>query len=171
MKLQKVHDFKERLQFSEQASHEGFWGNVYKKAFPDLEFAILCAKDGQGQRLGIDRIFYLKSGKILSIDEKKREKEYPDILLEYISVDNQNKPGWIEKPLLIDYLAYAFMPSQRCYLFPWQMLRRAWLHFKEQWIKDYRKIEAQNKGYKTISVAVPINIVVNAVKNAMIIQL
>ena len=165
------HDFNERLNYSEQAGHEDFWNAIYEKAFPSMVFHKLCTGNCQGQFLGIDRVIQLSSGKTLYIDEKKREQEYGDILLEYISVDTTGAKGWIEKDLQIDYLAYAFMQSKRCYLLPWQLLKRVWRHYGQEWIKKYPKIEAQNKTYKTISVAIPIPILINTLKNAMIIQL
>jgi hypothetical protein len=130
-----------------------------------------CPGDTQSQRLGIDRLILLSSGRVLAIDEKKREQDYNDILLEYLSNDSTGAPGWIEKELQIDYLAYAFMPSKRVYLFPWDMLRRAWLHYKADWLKKYQIPPARNKGYCTHSVAVPIVELHSAVKTAMIIQL
>lgn len=166
-----THDFYERLQFSEEASAEPFWDAVYRKAFPGMVTHTPCPGDTQSQRLGIDRIILLSSGRILAIDEKKRERDYDDILLEYLSNDQTNAPGWIEKELQIDYLAYAFMPSQKVYLFPWDMLRRAWLHYKELWLQKYKIPPAKNNGYCTHSVAVPIEELRNAVKTAMIIQL
>jgi hypothetical protein len=166
-----VHDFQTELEFSEKAGHEPFWEAVYHKAFPNIVSMMASPGDTVSQRLGIDRVILLASGKLLKIDEKKRRKVYTDFCLEYISVDTTNAAGWIEKDLPIDYLAYAFMPSKKCYLLAWDMLRRAWLHFKNEWFDKYNIIEAQNKGYKTLSLGVPIPIVLNAVKNAMIIQL
>lgn len=175
---QRVHDFKERLKFSEEASHEGFWRAVYSKAFPTMISMQMCQGACQGQQLGIDRIIQLQSGKTLRVDEKKRESEYADILLEYLSVDTTGAPGWIEKPLLIDYLAYAFMPTQRCYIFPWELLRRAWLHFKPNWhswakqrISGFQYVIADNGSYKTHSIAVPHAVLTKAIKDSMVIQL
>lgn len=168
---QKIHNFKERLDYSEKAGHELFWNAVYQKAFPDMEFHKLCTSNCNGQRLGVDRVVYLKSGKTLYIDEKKREKTWDDILIEYISVDTEQTPGWIEKPLLIDYLAYAFMPTQKCYLFPWQLLQRSWKHFKSCWLGKYPTITARNDNYNTLSVAVPIDVLLKTLTTSMIIQL
>ena len=71
-----------------------------------------------------------------------------------------------------NYLAYAFMESQRVYLFPWLMLRRAWGNYKTAWINKYKPpIIAQNRGYQTISVAVPIMILKKAISTATTIQL
>lgn len=169
MKL-KIHDFKERLEFSNNAGHEDFWTAVYKKAFPNMVFHKLCEGKTQGQYLGIDRLIYLTSGKVLLIDEKKRSEIYPDILLEYISNNTTNTKGWIEKDLLIDYLAYAFLPNKVCYLFDWQILKRVWMYFKNEWISRYKLVEAQNYSYKTISIPVPIKVLLTAVSDARIIR-
>jgi len=166
-----THDFKERLNWSEEQSDEPFWEEVYKKAFPNMVSLAMCPGDTQSQRLGIDRVVVLSSGRVLKIDEKKRAKVYSDILLEYVSVDRTGALGWIEKDLQIDYLAYAFMPIKRVYLFDWCMLRRAWDHYKDKWMAEYQPKEAQNSTYKTISLPIPIKVLMDAVSTATIIQL
>ena len=166
-----THDFQEQLRYSEAMSHESFWQKIYEKAFPNMVSNMLASGDVKSQRMGIDRVVLLNNGKSLYIDEKKRRKDYDDILLEHISISTTGAPGWMEKNLAIDYLAYAFMPSQRVYLFPWPILRRAWLYYKDQWIDNYNRVPAINNGYETISVAVPIAVLLNAVKTASIIQL
>lgn len=168
--MTKVNDFQECLDFSHDHKNEPFWEKVYDKAFPDMEWCKPCIEKGQGQYLGIDRIIYLVNGKILTVDEKLRKKVYPDILLEYLSNDRTDAPGWMQKPLHIDYLAYAFLPTKRCYLFDWQMLRRAWLHHKEEWFQIYRKVPSKNPGYKTWSLAIPTKVLLDATKRARIIQ-
>lgn len=166
-----VHNFNERLRYSQQASAESFWNRVYTKAFPDMVNHMPCNGNTLSQRLGIDRVIHLSSGRTLYIDEKKREKVYSDILLEYISNDSSGTPGWMDKDLQIDYLAYAFMPTKRVYLFDWLMLRRAWLQYKDTWLNKYERIPAKNEGYTTWSVAVPIPVLHKAVRTATIIQL
>lgn len=166
-----VHDFKKDLAYSDKASDESFWSSVYLKAFPDMIGHIHCDKDGAGQRSGIDRAIYLSNGKTIYVDEKKRREVYDDILLEYLSNDTTNALGWIEKPLAVDYLAYAFMPAKKVYLFPWDMLRRAWVRYKSEWMAKYPKKFATNKGYRTWSLAVPIKVLQEAVTLASVIQL
>jgi hypothetical protein len=166
-----VHNFAEQLAFSEKASEEPFWDAVYRKAFPNLVNHMLASGDVKSQRMGVDRVLFLANGKTLYIDEKKRRDTYTDILLEYMSVDNKGTPGWIEKDLAIDYLAYAFMPLQRVYLFPWPLLRRAWLQFKPRWLSKYQIPPAKNNGYNTLSVAVPIEELRKCISTAAIIQL
>lgn len=161
-----VHDFEEELEWSARASCEPFWDAVYRKAFPNLVSHMPCPGDTVSQRQGIDRVVLLASGRLLRIDEKKRRKDYDDFLLEFVSVDTTGAPGWIEKDLPIDYLAYAFMPSRRCFLLPWDLLRRAWQRYGNDWKGRYCHRYAQNNGYRTVSVAVPILTVRKAVATA-----
>jgi hypothetical protein len=165
-----IHNFRERLEFSIAASDEPFWREVYKKAFPKM-VGMSLVDDLSMQKMGIDRIVELENRKQILVDEKKRETVYPDILLEYESADTTGSPGWMEKDLAIDYIAYAFMPTQRVYLFPWDILKRAWDHYKPEWKETYPIIPARNDGYTTYSVAVPIHILTKAVSTASIIQL
>lgn len=172
-----IHDFQERLAWSAKAGDEPFWNAVYRKAFPNMVNHVACPGDTASQRMGIDRVVILSNGKMISIDEKKREKDYGDILLEYISVDTTNAPGWIAKDLSIDYLAYAIIPSKKCYLFPWPLLRRVWLRFGQEWIAygkqqrdGFTTISAANKGYKTLSVSVPLKVLQRQLQNAQLID-
>lgn len=173
----KVNYFAEDLKYSEVASCEPFWDAVYKKAFPNLVNHMMCSGDTASQRMGVDRLLYLANGLTIAIDEKKRREEWPDILLEYISIDTTGAPGWMDKDLAIDYLAYAFIPTKKCYLFPWQLLRRAWLHYRDEWIRygerkasGFRIVPAPNAKYKTLSVAVPIKTLQAAVQLAAVID-
>lgn len=100
-----------------------------------------------------------------------RRKSYSDILLEYLSNDQTGSLGWIEKSLHIDYLAYGFLVSKCVYLFEWQLLRRAWIQFGKEWKAIYFNASAENDGYKTWSVCVPIKVLTKAVNRARIIQL
>lgn len=169
--MQKLHDFQERLEMSQKASDEPFWENVYRRAFVGYVGNLPVLVDSPAQRLGIDRFVVLSSGKELRIDEKKRETVYPDILLEYLSNDQTGAPGWIEKDLLIDYIAYAFMPAKRVHLYPWQQLRQTWVKYGPAWQKTYKKVPAQNAGYTTWSLAVPIAVLDEAIREVSVIQL
>ena len=158
-----INDFAGSLLWSESKAHEPFWDAVYRKAFPNLTFHHISSGDTQSQRMGIDRIIHLSNGRTLQINEKKRSKDYGDILLEYVSMDTTKAPGWIEKDLSIDYLAYAFIPSKKCYLFPWPALRSTWAVNKAQWMRNYKTVVARNQSYNTLSLAVPIPILWSAV--------
>jgi hypothetical protein len=172
-----MHDFRERLSYSAKCSDEPFWEQVYREAFPGLVNHMPCPGDYDSQRMGIDRILLLSNGQELRIDEKKRERDYGDFLFEYLSNDQTQAVGWIEKDLFIDYLAYAFMPSQKVYLFPWQLLRRAWRQHGEEWKtaafdgqRGFRIVPAQNRDYCTFSVAIPRRVLYLALNRASVIE-
>ena len=172
-----VNDFDEDLQYGAQIADEPFWQEFYKKAFPGLLFAQMTNKNCQGQQLGIDRVIYLDSGKVLFIDEKKRRESYPDILLEYQS-NGDFKKGWMHKQLLIDYIAYAVMPDKKVFLFDWHSLRSAWFKYRDEWMelakvrKDgFRVVEAINKYYSTFSLAIPTKILLEAINEPVFIDI
>lgn len=167
----KLNDFRADLEYSEDPNDEPFWQEFYKKAFPDMVINRTCPGNTPEQWMGIDRKILLASGLVINIQEKKRRKYYPDILLEIISNDKTGALGWMEKQLQIDYFAYAKMPRREIYLFDWQALRQVWLKYREQWLKKYGTRKSLNLGYTTINVPVPDQILLNAIFRAMRFQL
>lgn len=162
-----VHSFDESLAKSQAMEDAPWWSEVYHQAFPGLVSMVSVRQDGWAQRGGIDRVLTLKSGKTLTVDEKVREKDWPDILLERWSNKAKKVPGWIQKDLACDYIAYAFIPSKTCYLLPFQGLRRAWLLNGREWVERFPNINAQNQTYVTESIAVPIPELFRALSDAM----
>ena len=162
-----VHDFKASLALSESFSEAPWWERVYRTAFVDFDGMHLVRDDGWAQRGGIDRVVVLSSGKVVTIDEKVRTKDHDDILLEYWSDYERRIKGWVAKELACDFIAYAFVPSETCYLLPTLALRRAWRENYQHWIGNCRKVEARNKNYTTVSVAVPIEDLILAIDSAL----
>ena len=150
-----VSNFQQDLKFSHAQSEQPFWREVYKQAFPDMINMTDVRKDGWAQRAGIDRIITTASGSIYRIDEKTRRHAYNDFLLEFISNDVKQTPGWICKDLDCQFIAYAILPQKHCYLWPVVPLQRAWKQNGENWIKQYGYRYAQNQGYRTINCPVP----------------
>lgn len=165
-----LHDFHERLAMSEAYADAPWWLEVYRRAFPNLAAAVSIREDGWAQRGGIDRLLTLASGRTYTVDEKVREKDWPDFALERWSDEARKKPGWIQKSLACDFIAYAFVPSATCYLFPTPALQRAWRLKGRDWIDRYGEIRAQNRGYVTTSVCVPREILLRAVADSMVIK-
>jgi len=161
------HSFADSLARSHAQAEAPWWLDVYRKAFPGLQSAVCVRNDGWAQRGGIDRVLTLSSGKTLTVDEKVREKDYDDILLETWSDIERRQKGWIQKELACDYIAYAFVPSARCYLLPFQTLRAAWRKNHLNWTARYRRVEADNGSYTTVSVAVPIAALMAALVDAI----
>jgi hypothetical protein len=161
------HSFALSLEKSHAQADAPWWIEVYRAAFPTLQSAVCMRHDGWAQRGGIDRVLVLGGGKTLSVDEKVRDQDWDDILLEFWSDEGRKIPGWIAKDLACDFIAYAFVPSQRCYLLPFQTLRKAWHDNRREWVNKYRIVDAENDGYTTKSVAVPIDVLMAALRDAM----
>jgi hypothetical protein len=165
-----AHDFYECLARSHAQANAPFWFDIYRRAFPDLRAAVSVCDDGWGQRGGIDRVLTLVSGKTLWVDEKVRYTDYPDILLEYWSDKERRVRGWVAKDLACDYIAYAFIPSQTCYLLPFQPLRAAWRTNCDEWVGVHPYVEAVNDGYTSVGVAVPIRVLMRSLNDAMCVN-
>jgi hypothetical protein len=167
-----VHDFNESLRRSHSYADAPWWRQVYEKAFPGMEYMQDLRADGWWQRAGIDRRIFLSNKAIVTVDEKVRKDDWPDFLLEAWSKWHENeelrKPGWIEYAAC-DYIAYAFIPSRRCYLLPMRELHRVWLERWPEWLQQYGYRDAPNRGYVTRSVPVPIPVVLDAIRDCSLI--
>lgn len=152
-----VHDFADSLAASHRASDLPIWEEIYRKSFPDFLAMVDHRQDGEHQRAGIDRSVILQNSKQLLIDEKIRWKPYPDIAVEYLSNDRTGAPGWACKPLRADYIAYAIAPLGMCYLLPVIQLQQAWRRKGELWKASCFIVRAPNRGYTTLSAAVPVH--------------
>lgn len=152
-----VHDFADSLAASHRASDLPIWDEIYRKSFPDFLAMVDHRQDGEHQRAGIDRSVILENSKQILVDEKIRWKAYPDIALEYVSNDRTGSPGWACKPLRADYIAYAIAPLGMCYLLPVIQLQQAWRRKGEIWKASCFIVRAPNRGYTTLSAAVPVH--------------
>ncbi len=162
-----MNDFNADLAFSHSAEDLPIWKEIYDKAFPENNGFTNMRLNGQTQHLGIDRTVILSSGKAIYIDEKVRRKEYHDILLEYVANDKTGSLGWAEKPLFCDYIAYAIIPLNICYLLPVPQLQACWKNNKRKWLGEYGTCSARNKNYSTLSCPVPVNVLYPAIGNSL----
>ena len=98
-----------------------------------------------------------------------RSRDWPDILLEQWSDEERRIPGWVQKPLACDFIAYAYAPSGVCYLLPVPALQRAWRMHGRAWIERYGVRRALNFGYITASVPVPRGELMRAIADALVL--
>lgn len=165
------HDFAASLALSRSFSDAPWWPELYNRAFPTLVSAVSVHDDGWAQRGGIDRVLTLACGRVYTVDEKVRTHDWPDILLEQWSDEERRSPGWVQKPLACDFIAYAFAPSRRCYLLPVNLLQRAWRLHGRTWLNCHGQRRAQNRGYVSTSVPVPIADLMQGMIDAMLVGL
>ncbi len=159
-----INDFHGQLERSESIEASELFIPAYHEYFKDIAGIYQnTAGKSMSQELGMDTIILLKSGKILIIDEKLREADYNDILIEFKSNSNSNTDnGWINKNLHIDYIAYGVIPTRKVFMLEWQALRRVWWTHGEEWKLKYKVKSAKNMGYNTLSVCVPYKILLLA---------
>jgi hypothetical protein len=137
--------------------HKNFWKLAYHKAFRLTKNIEDKSQDMKAQALGIDTIIHLPFGGEIFIDEKMRRKNYGDILIEYISNDQKNTKGWVEKELKIDFIGYAIEDSREVFFIPFKELQKLWFSNKEEWIKRYKTKQAKNEFYNTLNCPVPLH--------------
>ena len=169
LKRQRTHDFHTSLALSNSYTDAPWWLDIYRRAFPSLISAVSVRDDGWAQRGGIDRVLTLACGRVFTIDEKDRTNDWPDILLEQWSDEGRHKPGWVQKPLACDFIAYAFAPSRRCYLLPVAPLQRAWRLYGRDWLRTLGQRRARNRGHVSASVPVPIDVLMRGMVVATLI--
>jgi len=156
-----VHSFAESLEYSAGLSDEPSWVEFYQRLWPDMANCVRVDRHGDGQRHGIDRIVIRANGQQHTIDEKKRTKDYGDVLLEewsvfYREADPRNRIGWtLDANKRCDFIAYAIPSAKKCYLLPFELLRQAFYCNRSDWMRRFPRKEAQNNGYVTVNVALP----------------
>jgi len=164
-----VHDFEDSLQRSHEAHDLPIWEEMYRQTFPDMIAMHDHREDGYWQRAGIDRSIILKSSKQILVDEKVRGRNrktgriYRDIAIEYVSNNRTDAPGWAEKELAADYIAYAIAPLGLGYLLPVLQFQAAWRRHKEEWLKRFPNKIAANNGYDTLFCPVPVKVLFPAI--------
>lgn len=184
-----IHRFQDQLAYSHSQADAPYWQEVYKQAFPDMETCLDLRHEGWHQRAGRDRAIVLTSGRMIYVDEKVRSRAHgDDIAVEIWSIYPLDgslpyppvtgaKAGWGTKPLDCDFLAYAFESVKVCYLFPFLGVRAAWAKHARTWIEKASSkengfcwIEARNRSYKTISLAVPVRTLQECINDALTIH-
>lgn len=165
----RVHRFEDSHALSAQYGAD-WWIPIYRQLFPTLMSAVAIEQDGWAQRAGIDRLLTLACGRTFTVDEKIRTEDWPDVLLERWSDEGRKSPGWVQKPLACDFVAYAHAPAATCVLLPVPALQRAWRQHGRQWIGLYGQRRAQNAGYTSVSVPVPRGVLMQAIVEAMFVS-
>ena len=164
---EKINDFNNDNDFAGSDPVNEMFEKAYKMLLGERIKSIELAEQGacESQFAGIDRILHLHD---ITFDEKVRRGVWSDILLEYISNDTTMTPGWIEKDLKCNSIAYGFLQTGTVYILKFEKLKSIWNDNKEQWKKEFREIKAKNNDYYTISCAVPIEILLKKMGSSAI---
>lgn len=159
-------DFHQDLQFSLDSDIDSELNKFYHEQFPELEKIEIVTKLSW-QKRGVDKVLILASGKRILIDEKIRREDYGDILLEEYSNWERKIVGWLGNDKFTDYIVYMIEPTKTVYFLPFLLLQRAWQSNHDYWLATFGRREAQNKGYITTFIAVPTDVLLEAIKKEM----
>jgi len=159
-------DFATDLQFSLDSRDDKSLNELYHKAFPHLK-KIIIVDDLKMQKRGIDKILIMASGKEILVDEKKRRKDYGDILLEEYSNFEKKEWGWLNRSKYTDYIVYVIVPSKKVYFLPFLLLQKAWLKNYPDWLKAYGQEFAKNQFYTTSNIPIPTTVLLESIKTEM----
>jgi hypothetical protein len=165
-----MNNFDPDLLYSIEENDSEKLDELYRSAFPHL-LKIEVVTDIVLQKKGIDKILHLTCGKRLFIDEKKRRKDYGDILLEEYSDFDRKKVGWLGRDKHTDYIVYAIISSQKAYFLPFVLLQKTWISNYKNWLIEYGRKFAENKGYRTSNIPVPVDVLLKAMGDEMICNL
>lgn len=98
--------------------------------------------------------------------EEKFSKYRPDaVFLEFVSNDKTKAKGWMEKKeVRSKWLFYGFVNQRVAFFIDFADLRRAWKQHKREWIEQFGAKKVRNRGYNTIGVVVPLDVVLPLVR-------
>lgn len=147
-----VHNFQESLERSYELSET--LDDLYKRCFPHC-VRIEAVTDIELQKKGVDKVIVLSNGKRVYLDEKVRDADFDDFLLEEYSVLEKRKVGWLGRDKLTDYIVYVIKPKGKAYFLPFLLLQKAWNRYYRRWSKKYRVQPADNGDYHTSNLAIP----------------
>jgi len=158
----RVHNFRESHDQSERDA--GWFLPFYRKIWPDAKH-YHRVKNVQWQKKGIDtRIDF--EGFWVGVEEKLRSKYRPDVALEVWSNFEGKVKGWAVKDQVSTWLAYGWQDVNRLLLLEYPTLQAVLSENRPEWQTHAENKEAgfflakaQNPGYTTISICVPLAII------------
>lgn len=161
-----IHNFQTDLEYSLEAGENAMFNRFYFRVFPHLQ-RVEKVIDENLQKQGVDKILHFASGKKVLIDEKKRRKDYGDILLEEYSNYDKKIPGWLNSKKHTDYVVYAVMPTEKVYLLPFLILQLVWIKHYHIWKVKYERKFAVNNNYRTSNLAIPTDVLLSTIRKEM----
>lgn len=164
-----MNEFNTDLKYSLDSRDLAGLDKFYFQVFPHLK-SIELVENLEEQKKGIDKKLHFECGKILLIDEKKRRKDYGDILLEEYSNFESKKVGWLSRDKYTDYIVYVIQETMTIYLLPFLLLQLAWRNNYKNWLEKYGRKFADNKYYRTSNIPIPIDILLEAIKNEIVLN-
>jgi len=107
----------------------------------------------------LDKIITFSDGRQIVFEEKCRNKDYGDMLIEEKSAMEYNTDGWILKPSLAQFLVYYIHSTSQGYIYNLPELQTEWAQ-RGDFLKTMgRRCEAANETYTTLNWAIPFRLI------------
>jgi hypothetical protein len=146
----KINEFNTDLEY---AAKDSLFTNFYSNFFTGIK-TIKFVEDLETQKKGIDKIITFNNGHIITIDEKKRRKDYNDILIEIYKNKGLKRKGWLYYTEA-DFIAYGMEDTKRVFLINTLRLQELYYMNEEKWL-SYKPLYSYNPGYVTENRAISI---------------
>lgn len=172
-----VHEFNAATS-GECDTHE-WWEGLYRECFPGFRRWEI-ETDVARQKRGIDHNVILRSNRQVYVDVKcrHRQPQYTDVLLEshHEFPDGRMTQGWALDPMKVnDFVAYGHEGS--ALLIPTYQLALAidtlwddWTEFATHEADGFRWVEAKNRAYTSVNLAVPRKVFLRSVPGTIEVE-
>lgn len=140
--------------FAAQLAIGELWEERLDRFFTERFAVDVLPVDRGDQRRGIDRVFVgRETGEVYSVEYKADERagRTGNAFIETVSVDVTAKAGWAVASQA-DALVYLVTDPETIYWIPMRRVRAS----LERWRRLYREAAAQNVGYRTVGLLVPL---------------
>src|SRR3990172_4723329 len=171
-----IFDFYERLKFSQGICQKEDTETIKKMIVGCIKIVKTNTDD---DLTGIDYYAYLRGGREIAIDAKRRDKGaskywkngHPELALEIWSAIpteyNKGKTGWtLDESKQTELVLFTFEDIKICYLISFQLLRIAFIKYYPIWKNKYFLPKPQNSGkWKSQCIFIPITEIFNAIQD------
>lgn len=149
------HDWEQRQAPFLAAVWDRWWPGAIRRPVTNLT----------AQRAGVDA-FLIHGAAQIPVEEKVRDRDYGDVLLELVSNDRTGAPGWAVKGARSRLLLYAIRSTGRGWVFPMKTVQLVSRARAEEWTRCFDTRVAKNPGYSSVNVPVPFDVFVAAIDEA-----
>lgn len=141
----KIFDFDEQLK--EGQEHEEFLDMVFSRHVAVEPVSM------EYQRKGVDRVFTNKDGAVRFVEYKADRKATitGNAFIETVSVSSTGAEGWAKKTIA-DVIIYFLPQEMKAYVINAQKMKK----MIPEWSKQYRTGRAQNDGYYSEGLLIPL---------------
>ncbi len=153
--MQTIHDYNQDIKKSERnAIPDSFYQSLFGAG---IEIRTIPRNHKLQTKGRIDKLIKLPCGKIITIEEKVRFKQYPDLLIEEYSSEEKKTDGWINKPTLAEYLVYYFKNTGAALIYKMPDLQNEWKERQDELKALGTERRAFNTNYTTLNWSIPLD--------------